>query len=117
MTAECEVLVGTYEDIIAVPVNAVTEHFQQSYAYKVNGGNIERQKVTVGRTTTSFVELTEGVQEGDRLALDAYQRGLDDFGEAEKDARELQKQETPAAAGSGGSMDSVPVEDITTTAE
>lgn len=99
MTAECEILVGTYEDIIAVPVNAVTEHFQQSYVYLVNGSNVKRKKVKVGRTTTSFLEITEGLEIGDLLTLDAYQRGLVDFGDAEKDAQAMQAEKGPAPAG------------------
>ena len=86
MTAECEILVGTYKDILAIPVNAVTEHFEKTYAYTVNKGKVERRQVEVGRTTTSFLEITKGLSEGDQLTLDAYQRGLEDFGEAEQDA-------------------------------
>ncbi|MGI9518994.1 MAG: efflux RND transporter periplasmic adaptor subunit [Pirellulaceae bacterium] len=102
MTAECEILVGTYEDIIAVPVNAVTEHFQQSYVYAVQGDSIVRQKVKIGRTTTSFLEITEGVEADDELVLDAYQRGLQDFGEAERDADALKSDVAPTPQPAAG---------------
>lgn len=108
MTAECEIMAGVYQDIIAVPVNAVTEHFQQNYVYVIEGKKVIRQRVEIGRATTSFLEITKGLQVGQRLALDAYQRGLNDFGEAEKDAglAEGLQNEKPAAvegaAPSGG---------------
>ncbi len=103
MTAETEILVGTYENIIAVPVNTLTEHFQQTYAYLINGKGVERQRVKTGRSTTSFVEVTEGIDIGDKLALDAYQRGLADFGEAERQAEETKKSEAAVGeAASGG---------------
>ena len=95
-TAESEILVGTYHDVIAVPVNALTEHFQQTYAYIVTNNDVERRKVKTGRSTTSFVEVVEGLDVGDQLALDVYQRGLEDFGEAERQAEETKKSETKA---------------------
>lgn len=103
MTAECEILVGTYEDVIAVPVNAVTEHFQQNYVYALEKGRVKRRQVTVGRSTTSFLEITDGLDEGDVLTLDAYQRGLADFGDAEKEAQAMKsgKKKTPEKGGQG----------------
>ena len=96
MTAEVEILVGIYTDIIAVPVNAVTEHFGQSYVYSQTGLKFARQQVEVGRVTNSFVEVKEGIRVGDKLALDAYKRGLEDFGDKEKQA---QMQEEMGAEG------------------
>lgn len=50
MTAEVEIMVGTYENILAIPVGAVTEHFQLSYVYIAHGSEFTRKVVkTVGR--------------------------------------------------------------------
>lgn len=89
MTAQVEVMIGEYQDLLAVPVTAVTEHFKQSYMYVVESSQAERRAVKVGRTTHSFVEILEGVEAGERVALDAYQRGLADFSAAEREAEEL----------------------------
>ncbi len=86
MTAEVDILVGTYENVIAVPVSAITEHFEQSYAYVLDGGKADRRVVKTGRVTHSFIEIPEGLEENEVVALDAYQRGLADFSEAEKEA-------------------------------
>lgn len=86
MTAEVNILVGTYADIIAVPVGAITEHFQQTYAYIFENGKAVRRKIETGRVTHSFVEVTEGLNPGEAVALDAYQRGNEDFAEAERAA-------------------------------
>jgi RND family efflux transporter MFP subunit len=99
MTAQVEILIGEYADIVALPVTAVTEHFKQSYAYVVNGLNVERRAVSVGRTTHSFVEIKSGLEAGEVVALDAYQRGLADFASAERDAEnKLPPAATPTAA-------------------
>lgn len=100
MTAEVDIHVGTYEDVIAVPVSAITEHFEQSYAYVLDGGKVDRRVVKTGRMTHSFIEVTEGLGEGDVVALDAYQRGLTDFAAAEKEAAAGDvPQEAPAEPG------------------
>lgn len=101
MTAAVDVLVDTLTDVIAVPVGAVTEHFEQSYVYLIQDGKSERRKVKTGRMTHSFVEILEGLKENEVVALDAYQRGLEDFAEAEREANEG-KPAIPAAPGPGG---------------
>lgn len=86
MTAEVDILVGTYDDVIAVPIGAVTEHFEQSYVYCLQEETPERKAVKTGRITHSFIEIIEGLEEGEVVALDAYQRGTADFAEAERKA-------------------------------
>ena len=86
MTAEVEILVGTYEDILAIPVGAVTEHFQLSYVYIANGKDFSRKVVKTGRATHSFVEIVEGLAPDDLVAMDAYRRGTNDFASAERKA-------------------------------
>ena len=98
MTAEVDILVETLDDVIAVPVGAVTEHFEQTYVYIMNGRKAERRRVKVGRMTHSFVEVTEGLEEDEVVALDAYQRGLEDFSEAERESGTADSPETPGAA-------------------
>lgn len=88
MTAEVDILVGTYEDVISVPVGAVTEHFERSYVYPLVAGKAERKAVEIGRSTHSFVEIKEGLAAGDVVALDAYQLGMKDFADAEQEAQQ-----------------------------
>lgn len=64
--------------------------------YVKSGNEIVRQPVEIGRTTNSFVEVTNGLNGNEELALDAYQRGLLEFGDAEKQAdREPDDSEQP----------------------
>lgn len=97
MTAEVDILVGTYENALAVPVSAVTEHFEQSYAYVLEGSKVDRRVVKTGRITHSFIEITEGLEEKEVVALDAYQRGLADFADVEKKAIIGDMPQAPAA--------------------
>lgn len=86
MTAEVDILVGIYRDIVAIPIGAVTEHFQQTFAYLINGNAVERRRIETGRITHSFVEVLSGLKPGETVALDAYQRGTADFAAAEREA-------------------------------
>jgi HlyD family secretion protein len=86
MTAELEILVGTYQDILAVPVGAITEHFQQSYVYVADGKEFRRRPVKTGRITHSFIEVVEGLEVGQVIAMDAYRRGTNEFAAAERKA-------------------------------
>ncbi len=86
MTAEVEILVGIYEDILAIPVGAVTEHFQLSYVYVAKGSEFTRKVVKTGRITHSFVEILEGLEPSESVAMDAYRRGTNDFASAERKA-------------------------------
>jgi hypothetical protein len=109
MTAEVDILIGTYSDVIAIPIGAITEHFQRTWVYVMQGEQGERRAVTTGRMTHSFVEVTEGLQAGEVVALDAYQRGLADFAESERDGpgdeadAEAGTTESEAATGSTAS--------------
>lgn len=87
MTAKVEILVGTYDDVLAVPINAVTEHMGQSFVYvREDLLGARRQVVKTGRVTHAFVEITDGLDVGHTIFLDAYQRGLADFQQIEEEA-------------------------------
>jgi HlyD family secretion protein len=113
MTAQVEISIGNYEDMLAVPIGAVTEHFQKSYIYVREGvGAITRRMITIGRTTHSYVEVVEGLKEGEVVMLDAYQRGLEDFGEAERNAEALAPPKSESGAGAPADVKSAPATDV-----
>lgn len=101
MTAEVEILIGTYQDILAVPCGTVTEHFQQSYVYLKETGEFKRRPIKVGRATHSFIEVLEGLNEGDYIATDAYQRGTRDFSAAERKSGSMSMGKEDQAPGGG----------------
>ena len=79
MNAEVEILVNNLRDVIAVPVQAVTEHKHQHYAYMKSDTNFDRVPVEVGESNTRMVQILSGLQPGDEVALDARARGIVDF--------------------------------------
>ncbi|MEM7457344.1 MAG: efflux RND transporter periplasmic adaptor subunit, partial [Planctomycetota bacterium] len=83
MTAQVEIIVGEYPDVLAVPVQAIAAHKDGKYVYVLSGNGFERLEVTTGRDNISFVEIIDGLEDGEQVALDAYQRAIEDFADAD----------------------------------
>lgn len=99
MTAEVECRVGVYKDVLAVPITTVTENYGQSYVFKKSGDDFVKHRIEIGRVTNSFIEVTEGLAEGAELAMDAYQRGLLEFGDSDDAESESAAKATQPAGG------------------
>ena len=85
MTAQVELLIGYYPDVIAVPVQAIASHNDNKYVYlKSPDGEFERTQIKSGKSNISFLEITEGLSAGDEVALDAFQRAANDFGDLDE---------------------------------
>jgi RND family efflux transporter MFP subunit len=98
MTAEVEVLVSELDNVLAVPVQAITEHRHEQYAYVRNGTGFDRRKVKIGESNQKMVEVVEGLAEGDMVALDARKRGLAEFDTEEPGAPPAEVPETAPAS-------------------
>ena len=83
MNAEVEINVDYLEDVICVPVQAVTEHKHQHFVYVKNGSVFERKTVEIGQSNNRMVEISSGLEEGAEVALDARARGIIDFEDEE----------------------------------
>ena len=99
MTAEVECNVGLYKDVLAVPITTVTENYGQFYVFRKSGDDFVKHRIEIDRVTSSFIEVTEGLSVGDELAMDAYQRGLLEFGDSDQD--EVKDDAKPKASPEG----------------
>jgi RND family efflux transporter MFP subunit len=75
MTAEVSIKVNHFSDVIRVPVQAITEIEGQHFAYVVGPAGVERREVTVGESNEKYVQIATGMEEGERVSLDARARG------------------------------------------
>jgi RND family efflux transporter MFP subunit len=95
MTAEVKVLIKTVENVLTVPVQAVTEWDGEHVCYVASGGTIEKRKVQVGESNEQRIQIIEGVGEGEKVALDARLRAA---GELKKQqGKEPKASEKPPA--------------------
>jgi len=64
-----EIITGTVDDSIVVPVQAVHGDQDQAYVYVVDGRSAEQRNVKLGLRSPDLVELTAGVEPGERISL------------------------------------------------
>lgn len=76
MSAEIEILVRTLEDVIYVPIQAVTYFDDKRVVYVSNRGRPERREIEVGAFSESFIEIVRGLQEGEEVLLLPPQQSL-----------------------------------------
>ena len=76
MSAEIEILVRTLEDVIYVPIQAVTYFDDKRVVYVSNRGRPERREIEVGAFSESFIEVVSGLQEGEEVLLLPPQQSL-----------------------------------------
>lgn len=69
MSAKCEILVARLDDVVHVPIQSVTTWNGQQVCYVLNGGKPERRLVEIGENNDEFVEIRNGLREGERVLL------------------------------------------------
>ena len=68
-TAEATIIVADLQDVIAVPVAAVIEDGKEFICAVKKGKGFERRVVMLGKSDDRFVEIVEGLQEGEPVFL------------------------------------------------
>ena len=69
MTAVVEIHVERLKDVLSVPVQAIVQIEDQSWCYVGIKSGVERRILKLGTTNDEFVEIREGISEGDRVVL------------------------------------------------
>ena len=69
MTAVVEIHIDHLEDVITIPVQTIVQIKEQTWVYVDRSGRVERQDIVLGRTNEKFVQILEGLAQGDRIVL------------------------------------------------
>lgn len=69
MSAEVEVIMAQYNDVLTVPVSAVLETSEGAFCWVKTAGGPERRAVTLGDTNDVFMVAKAGLQAGDQVVL------------------------------------------------
>ncbi|MCM1158220.1 MAG: efflux RND transporter periplasmic adaptor subunit [Bacteroidales bacterium] len=68
VSAKVYIFVGRSENALAVPYEAVNSDVDGDYVYIINKENlIERKDITIGICSDEYYEITEGINEGDKV--------------------------------------------------
>lgn len=69
MFAKMELPLVTHENVICIPQDAVGWEAEKQFAYKVENGRIKKAQIKTGIRNTTSIEVTEGLNEGDIIAV------------------------------------------------
>ncbi len=71
LTAEVRILIERIPDTLQLPVQAVFEHGRKYYCIVPSRGGLEARAVTIGSTNDKTVVIRGGIEEGERVVLNA----------------------------------------------
>ncbi len=69
MSARADIIVGSRQNVLLVPVTAVFKTQSSFVAYVVSRGGMEPRPVDLGESNDRVVEVVGGLREGDRVSL------------------------------------------------
>jgi hypothetical protein len=72
MSAEVEVIVAQYTDVLTVPVAAVVEADPDAFCWVRTAAGVEQRAVRLGDTNDRFTVVEAGLQEGDEVVLHPF---------------------------------------------
>jgi multidrug efflux pump subunit AcrA (membrane-fusion protein) len=98
MSAKVEVLVRRIDDCVYVPVQSVEFDSKKQYCYLANGIKADRREVTIGDYNDEFIEIKNGVKEGDRVLLRLPSNAENQKSGSEADAPAKSPKAEPAKA-------------------
>lgn len=64
-----QIISGSIDDGLVVPAQAVYGDASDSHVFVVSGGTTERREVQLGQRSPDLVEITDGLEPGDRISL------------------------------------------------
>ncbi|HBU36267.1 MAG TPA: hypothetical protein DEB70_00540 [Planctomycetaceae bacterium] len=68
-TAEATIIVADLQDVLAIPVAGVVEGGKEFVCAVKAGDRFEKRVVTLGKSDDRFVEIVEGLEEGEQIFL------------------------------------------------
>ncbi|MCA9185391.1 MAG: efflux RND transporter periplasmic adaptor subunit [Pirellulaceae bacterium] len=69
MTAVVDIHVCNLQDVISVPVQSIVQLGHDTWCYVKTAGGVEKRPVTLGLTNDKYVEVREGLIEGEQVVL------------------------------------------------
>jgi multidrug efflux pump subunit AcrA (membrane-fusion protein) len=75
MSAEASILTDSKPEALYVPVDGVYTNNNEKYVIAMSASSTEQKTVKTGLSTEEYIEITEGVSEGDTIQLPALATG------------------------------------------
>ena len=69
LTVSCKITISEIPDVLYIPLEAIFRDLDMEFVYLSTVSGFERRNVKTGASNTDFVIITEGLKEGDEIAL------------------------------------------------
>jgi multidrug efflux pump subunit AcrA (membrane-fusion protein) len=69
MTVSCKLIIDKIEDVLFVPLEAVTKNDNADLVYVKSGDSFKERQVIVGQANNDYVIIESGLEEGEEIAL------------------------------------------------
>jgi len=106
VSAKAEIVVTNIANTLSVPIQAVTSSKGRQVAYVLKGKKTEPTPVEAGMFNTKFIEIIQGLKEGDRVLLsppfDLQEKDLEGAVLADGEKTQVAKSNAPPRATSAG---------------
>ncbi len=100
MTANISIPIALADNVLSVPLSAVFTEGGERFVYVKKGATWEHRPVKIGVADFSFVEITEGIEEGETVALEPP--SMEEITRTANTARTNQMQGRPGGGGGRG---------------
>jgi len=102
VSAKAEIIITNIANTLSVPIQTVTTYKGMQVVYTVNGAKQEPKPVETGMYNTKFIEITQGLKEGDRVLLsppfDLQEKDLEGAVLADEERSRVAKSNAPPRA-------------------
>ena len=69
LTVSCRIILDEIEDVLYIPLDAMQIEGDKNYVYKKRGNSYDKVEIETGRNNTDYIIITDGMKEGDEIAL------------------------------------------------
>jgi HlyD family secretion protein len=101
-SAAVSISVSRLSSVLTVPVQGVTQRGGTHFAYVATIHGVERREITVGENNEKFVEVRDGLDEGESVVLDARARSAAEAQAGEEESKPPEQPMPPPRAGPDG---------------
>lgn len=69
LTVSCRIIMDKIDNVLYIPLDALRIEGDKNYVYKKNGNSYHKTAIETGISNTDYIVVTNGLKEGDEIAL------------------------------------------------
>lgn len=92
-SASCEILVERRDDVLQIPVIANVTIGSKQFVFVVKDKKVEQRAIKVGKTNSNYIEVLEGIVEGEEVVMNPHSHFQKEIAEIEEQTAAEQAKE------------------------